>query len=149
VTSYSLHKNLRADPYAGLADPDELGRPDSPSPRSQPHFNGAFASPPLGKTPRSNDEIPVGKIGEESASDPGEDLGFDSADTMYDAMPRSGSFIENEQARPLEQSQAVRAAPSAAPTKTGFEILGRARPHYLDEMSAENQRRLWAEAEGD
>jgi hypothetical protein len=68
---------------------------------------------------------------------------------MYDAMPRSGSFIENEQAPPVEQAQPVRAAPSAAPTKTGFEILGRARPHYLDEMSAENQRKLWAEAEGD
>ncbi len=149
VTSYSLHKNLRADPYAGLADPDELGRPDSPSPRSQPHFNGAFASPLLGKTPGSIDELPVGKVGEESVSASGEDLGFDSADSMYDAMPRSGSFIENEQAPPVEQAQPVRAAPSAAPTKTGFEILGRARPHYLDEMSAENQRKLWAEAEGD
>lgn len=161
VTSYSLHKNLRADPYAGLADPDELGRPDSPSPRSQPYFNGAFASPLLGTTPRSNDAIPVGKVGEESASDPGEDLGFDSTDSMYDAMPRSGSFIGQaesplaeesapvEQSLPAEQSLAVPAAPSAAPTKTGFEILGRARPHYLDEMSAENQRRLWAEAEGD
>jgi hypothetical protein len=165
VTSYSLHKNLRADPYAGLADPDELGRPDSPSPRSQPYFNGAFATPQLGQTPPSFDDVPRGTVGEESVHDAGGDSGVDNADAMYDAMPRSGSFIgqdesssvdeslpaEEASSRGGEQSAAptVPVAPSPAPRRTGFEILGRARPHYLDEMSAENQRRLWAEAEGD
>ncbi len=89
-------------------------------------------------------------------------LGGDVMTGSPDAMPGTGSFVGQEGLAAPEQAApepviaepAIDKGPLPPPpapgpvlTRTGFEKGNFV--HYLDKMSQENQRRLWAEAEAD
>ncbi len=119
---------------------------------------GAFHMPPGAASPRTWGAASVKTFKEatpEMSSGNDDDSG---AHAMYDAMPRTGSFVGQEgpaEPEPLIAEPAIDQGPLPPPpargpvlTRTGFETRGNF-AHYLDTMSQENQRRLWAEVEAD
>lgn len=130
----------RADPYAGMADPDSYVPVDTPSPQSAPNFGGAFRTPGLGESPTAIAAQQMQGSVDESGTSSDND-----ADDIYDEMPRTGSFVGLE-SPPQSVAPVEAPRPAGAPQRTGYEARGWA-THYLDEMSAESRRRKWAEAD--
>jgi len=162
--SFAVRDGGRSDPYAGQKDNlDDFIPQDPPTPQSAPRFMGAFHMPPGAASARTWGAASVKTFKEETPAMSSGNDDYSGAHAMYDAMPRTGSFVGQEghaepepaEPEPVIAEPAIDKGPMPPPpapgpvlTRTGFEKRGNT-AHYLDTMSQENQRRMWAEAEAD